>query len=57
MAPLKVWMTTGCQRHISSALASPRGGEAMGGWYDAEDFGPGQLLGQIISGLASVYCR
>ena len=30
-------------------------GEDMGGWYDADGFGPGQVLGQIISGLARFY--
>ena len=33
----------------------PAPGEDMGGWYDAEGFGPGQVLGQIISGLARFY--
>jgi len=33
----------------------PAPGEDMGGWYDAEGFGPGQVLGQIISGLARLY--
>ncbi len=33
----------------------PAPGEDMGGWYDAEGFGPGQVLGQIISGLARMY--
>jgi len=31
-------------------------GKDMGGWYDAEGFGPGQVLGQIISGLSRFYC-
>jgi DUF1680 family protein len=34
----------------------PAPGEDMGGWYDADGFGPGQVLGQIISGLSRVYC-
>ncbi len=33
----------------------PAPGDDMGGWYDAEGFGPGQVLGQIISGLARFY--
>jgi hypothetical protein len=33
----------------------PAPGEDMGGWYDAGGFGPGQVLGQIISGLARFY--
>ena len=33
----------------------PAPGEDMGGWYDADGFGPGQVLGQIISGLARFY--
>ena len=35
----------------------PAPGEDMGGWYDAEGFGPGQVLGQIISGLARFYSQ
>jgi hypothetical protein len=34
----------------------PAPGADMGGWYDAEGFGPGQVLGQIISGLSRYYC-
>jgi len=34
----------------------PAPGEDMGGWYDADGFGPGQVLGQIISGLSRFYC-
>ena len=30
----------------------PAPGENMGGWYDADGFGPGQVFGQIVSGLA-----
>jgi len=33
----------------------PAPGEDMGGWYDADGFGPGQVLGQIISGLSRFY--
>jgi len=33
----------------------PAPGEDMGGWYDAEGFGPGQVFGQIISGLSRFY--
>ncbi len=33
----------------------PAPGQDMGGWYDADGFGPGQVLGQIISGLARFY--
>ena len=33
----------------------PAPGEDMGGWYDADGFGPGQVLGQIISALARFY--
>src|SRR5208337_638684 len=33
----------------------PAPGEDMGGWYDANGFGPGQVLGQIISGLSRFY--
>lgn len=32
----------------------PAPGEDMGGWYDADGFVPGHLLGQFISGLARV---
>jgi DUF1680 family protein len=30
-------------------------GRDMGGWYDAEGFVPGHLLGQFISGLSRIY--
>lgn len=30
-------------------------GRDMGGWYDAEGFVPGHLIGQFISGLARMY--
>ncbi len=33
----------------------PAPGEDMGGWYDADGAGPGEVLGQIISGLARFY--
>src|SRR5579872_3047009 len=33
----------------------PAPGEDMGGWYDADGFGPGQVFGQIMSGLARFY--
>jgi DUF1680 family protein len=33
----------------------PAPGEDMGGWYDADGFGPGQVFGQIISGLSRFY--
>ena len=33
----------------------PAPGEDLGGWYDADGFGPGQVFGQFISGLARFY--
>jgi len=33
----------------------PAPGEDMGGWYDADGFGPGEALGQIICGLSRFY--
>lgn len=36
-----------------AGLSAP--GADMGGWYDAEGFGPGQVFGQIISGLSRFY--
>jgi len=36
-----------------AGLSAP--GEDMGGWYDAEGFGPGQVFGQIISALSRFY--
>ena len=33
----------------------PAPGEDMGGWYDADGFGPGQVFGQIMSGLSRFY--
>jgi hypothetical protein len=38
-----------------AGLAAP--GEDMGGWYDANGFGSGQVLGQIVSGLARLYAQ
>jgi uncharacterized protein len=32
----------------------PAPGEDMGGWYDADGFVPGHLIGQFVSGLARV---
>src|SRR5262245_65572853 len=33
----------------------PAPGREMGGWYDADGFVPGHLLGQFISGLARIH--
>lgn len=33
----------------------PAPGADMGGWYDAEGFVPGHLIGQFISGMARLY--
>ena len=33
----------------------PAPGSDMGGWYDADGFVPGHLIGQFISGLARIY--
>src|SRR6516225_2760666 len=33
----------------------PAPGRDMGGWYDADGFVPGHLLGQFISGLARIH--
>jgi DUF1680 family protein len=33
----------------------PAPGADMGGWYDADGFVPGHLIGQFISGLARIY--
>ncbi len=33
----------------------PAPGKDMGGWYDADGFVPGHLIGQFISGLARIY--
>ncbi len=36
--------------------SNPRApGADMGGWYDADGFVPGHLIGQFISGLARIY--
>src|SRR5262249_15806831 len=36
-------------------MAAP--GRDMGGWYDAEGFVPGHLIGQFISGLSRMYAN
>ncbi|MBI4891796.1 MAG: glycoside hydrolase family 127 protein [Acidobacteria bacterium] len=33
----------------------PAPGKDMGGWYDADGFVPGHLIGQFISGLSRIY--
>lgn len=38
-----------------AGLAAP--GRDMGGWYDAEGFVPGHLLGQFVSGLSRMYAN
>lgn len=38
-------------------VGMPAPGRDMGGWYDAEGFVPGHLIGQIISGLARVFAN
>lgn len=35
----------------------PAPGRDMGGWYDADGFVPGHLIGQIVSGLARLYAN
>jgi hypothetical protein len=35
----------------------PAPGRDMGGWYDAEGFVPGHLIGQFISGLSRMYAH
>jgi DUF1680 family protein len=35
----------------------PAPGRDMGGWYDADGFVPGHLLGQFISGLSRIYAN
>ena len=35
----------------------PAPGRDMGGWYDADGFVPGHLIGQFISGLARMYAN
>ncbi|MBS1872606.1 MAG: glycoside hydrolase family 127 protein [Acidobacteria bacterium] len=37
--------------------AMPAPGRDMGGWYDADGFVPGHLLGQFISGLARIHAH
>src|SRR4051812_42439244 len=36
-------------------MAAP--GRDMGGWYDADGFVPGHLLGQFVSGLSRIYAN
>ena len=36
-------------------VGMPAPGRDMGGWYDAEGFVPGHLIGQFISGLSRLY--
>lgn len=36
-------------------VGMPAPGADMGGWYDAEGFVPGHLIGQFISGLSRIY--
>src|ERR1041385_5042729 len=38
-------------------VGMPAPGLDMGGWYDAEGFVPGHLLGQFISGLSRIYAN
>jgi len=33
----------------------PAPGRDMGGWYDADGFVPGHLIGQLVSGLSRIY--
>src|SRR5215471_7154692 len=35
----------------------PAPGADMGGWYDADGFVPGHLIGQFISGLARIHAH
>src|SRR5215469_2611843 len=35
----------------------PAPGRDMGGWYDADGFVPGHLIGQLISGLSRIYAN
>src|SRR5689334_22813469 len=35
----------------------PAPGRDMGGWYDADGFVPGHLLGQFISGLSRIHAN
>src|SRR6516165_11503770 len=36
-------------------VGMPAPGRDMGGWYDADGFVPGHLLGQFISGLSRIH--
>src|SRR5271157_4048817 len=36
-------------------VGMPAPGRDMGGWYDADGFVPGHLIGQFISGLSRMY--
>src|SRR5215831_7162186 len=38
-------------------VGMPAPGRDMGGWYDAEGFVPGHLLGQFISGLSRLHAN
>ena len=38
-------------------VGMPAPGRDMGGWYDADGFVPGHLIGQVISGLARLYAN
>ena len=38
-------------------VGMPAPGRNMGGWYDADGFVPGHLIGQVISGLARLYAN
>ncbi|HWB83512.1 MAG TPA: beta-L-arabinofuranosidase domain-containing protein [Bryobacteraceae bacterium] len=38
-------------------VGMPAPGRDMGGWYDADGFVPGHLIGQFISGLARIYAN
>src|SRR5689334_2246595 len=38
-------------------VGMPAPGRDMGGWYDADGFVPGHLLGQFISGLSRVHAN
>jgi hypothetical protein len=38
-----------------AGMAAP--GRDMGGWYDANGFVPGHLIGQFISGLARIHAH
>src|SRR5215831_3481615 len=38
-------------------VGMPAPGPAMGGWYDADGFVPGHLIGQFISGLSRIHAN